>query len=233
MRQAQSRRLKKLAEPNASHPSRQQSKDVSDIDEQAQGQAAATADTEEARQARKRARLESRRMARRFMDEEAGIGSDDDLEGDAAEERDLAALEADELSVNSFINDSSQLGYTQDDLGRVDPDASATPAASLNDRDDAVHRRLDNHRARRNQYATPLLNRKMARNSLTPSDAPSSEKGLGRMHFVRSVLEHHKNGGDADEIERAYHRLEQEMAEVIDLGDDDDNDVAFDYGFDG
>ena len=48
------------------------------------------------------------------------------------------------------------------------------------------------------------------------------------MHFVRSVLEHHKNGGDADEIERAYQQLEKEAAE----NDSDEGDSAamFDYG---
>ena len=172
-------RLKKIAERKVSHPStsRQHTNEVINLD--ALDDQVQSLDTVEARQARKRARLESRKRARRFIDEEAGIGSDDDIEGDAAEERDLAALEAEEDSINSFINDSSQLGYTQDELGRVDPEASVTPAASLNDssQGDALHRRVDNERTRQNQYATPLLNRKMTRNSLTPTNAPSSEKG--------------------------------------------------------
>ena len=192
------RRLKKITERKALHPStaRQQTNEVINLDgleDQIQ-----PLDTAEARQARKRSRLESRKRARRFIDEEAGIGSDDDLEGDAAEERDLAALEAEEDSVNSFINDSSQLEYTQDELGRVDPEASATPAASLNDssQGDALHRRVDNERTRRNQYTTPLLNRKMTRNSLTPTNAPSSEKGyvcfLGLL-FVKVCLDNSIN----------------------------------------
>ena len=54
------------------------------------------------------------------------------------------------------------------------------------------------------------------------------KNSLGKMHFVRSVLEHHKNGGDADEIERAYQQLEKEAAE----NDSDEGDSAamFDYG---
>jgi hypothetical protein len=27
------------------------------------------------------------------------------------------------------------------------------------------------------------------------------------MHFIRSVIEHHRQGGDADELERGYHDL--------------------------
>ena len=48
------------------------------------------------------------------------------------------------------------------------------------------------------------------------------------MHFVRSVLEHHKNGGEADEIERAYKQLEKEASEND--SDAGDNAAAFDYG---
>jgi len=230
---AKPRRLKRLGAAKASRSTNQQTIAVN------KPVPAQVGDSEEARKARKRARLESLHRARRFIDDEADIDSDD--EGDDEENRQLAELEAEEHSQSSFINDSSQLGYTQDDLGRLE-DTSATPvAASLSQyhdhNDDTVHRRLDNDRARQHQFATPLLNRKMTRHSLTPADAPSSEKGLGNMHFVRSVLEHHKNGGDVNDIEREFHRLQREVevdADVTldDLGDDDDDQgtTGFDYG---
>ena len=240
------RRLKKMAfesaiqkSPLALEGSSSESQKVAGIVDVAKGKKKCDTHAEEvARRERKRARMESRKRARCFIDEEADIDSDD--EGDEAEERDMAAIEAEELSIDDFINDSSQLGYTQCHLDVVDPDASETPdGASCSVEDDALHRRLDNERARQNQFATPLLNRKMQRESLTPSDAPESERGLGKMHFVRSVLEHHRNGGDSDDIEDVYNELETD-AEMVDLEGDNppatvDNTpvAAFDYGFDG
>ena len=35
----------------------------------------------------------------------------------------------------------------------------------------------------------------------------SSQKGLGNMNFIRSVLEHAAAGGDVDQLEEEYHRL--------------------------
>jgi hypothetical protein len=202
------------------------------------------------RRNRKKARLERRRLAKCFFDEEADIRSDS---GDEGEMRELANLEDDEVSNDSFINDSSQLGrLTQDELGRVDPtqNASSHTPASFDVHDDALHRRYDNERATRNQFATPMFNRKMQRNSLTPADAPESQRGLGRMHFVRSVLEHARQGGSTEEIgdqvEEVYNQLEEDEAAANeeesqaarkyhrndDDGDDDDeNRVQFDYGF--
>jgi len=37
----------------------------------------------------------------------------------------------------------------------------------------------------------------------------SSQKGLGNMHFIRSVLEHHRQGGQAKEIEEYFHRVKE------------------------
>mmetsp|Transcript_567 Transcript_567/g.876 ORF Transcript_567/g.876 Transcript_567/m.876 type:complete len:157 (+) Transcript_567:2-472(+) len=37
--------------------------------------------------------------------------------------------------------------------------------------------------------------------------AESSQKGLGNMNFIRSVLEHAAAGGDADQLEEEYDRL--------------------------
>jgi PHD-finger len=156
----------------------------------------------EVRRERKRQQMYRRKLALRFIDDEAAVGSDEDSEGDGAEERELADLEAEENSRSSFINDSSP-----DQLDHANPGFEG----SLSCDSDTLHARLDNERAKRDLFATPFLNRRMQRNSLSPCNAPDSERGLGRLHFVRSVLEHHRNGGDADEIEDFYNRLGEEM----------------------
>jgi PHD-finger len=176
--------------------------------------------------------------AMRFLDLEAAIGSDDDVEGDGEEEDDLSAIESEEAFLSSFINDSSQLGgYSQeDDLDRADPDAHAGGAGagagaggeSPRNNDATLHRTLDMDRERRLAFATPALTRRQHRRNrlrsnreslatlsssattATPASAPSSIKGLGRMHFVRSVLEHHRRGGDADDVEALYRNLERQ-----------------------
>jgi rubredoxin len=147
----------------------------------------------------------------KFIDAEAGIASDEDMDGDDGEEDDMLAIEEEEEeAASSFINDSSQLGYTQDELDQADPDAAAN--------DDTVHRAVDAERERMRQFATPILNDRMRRRrndsqwSGTPLSAPSSQKGLGNMHFIRSVLEHHRQGGNAEDIEEVYRQLEQEAA---------------------
>jgi hypothetical protein len=61
------------------------------------------------------------------------------------------------------------------------------------------------------QFATPMMNRLMMRQSDTPASAPDSDKGLGRMHFIRSVLEHHRQGGRAEDIEEVYQQLEKDV----------------------
>jgi PHD-finger len=155
-------------------------------------------------------------VMQQFIDDEADA-SEDDIEGDREEEDDVLAIEEDEEEfANSFINDSSQLGYTQDELDQADP---------VDGPEDATHRALDVERERIRQFATPLLNRRVrerrAANSQslllsdTPPSAPDSIRGLGNMHFIRSVLEHHRQGGRAEDIEEFYKQLEddQEKAE--------------------
>ena len=151
--------------------------------------------------AAKRQRMDRRRAAMaRFIDEEAKINSDDDPDGDEMEELEARRIEEDEGSDDSFINDSLNLTqYTQDELTRADPDAAFGG--------DLMHRAVDIERELRNQFATPVLNRRTIED--TPESAPSSQRGLGRMHFIRSVLEHHKNGGNADEIEKVFHELQR------------------------
>jgi len=171
--------------------------------------------------AKKRRRRE---VFRRFIDDEADADSADDMDGDAAEEADALAMEEEEAELaNSFINDSSQLGYTQDALDRAD----------LDDGDDrhgtSSHRALDLEREQRREFATPALNRRMRERhennnnnnsqwSEASAEVPESERGLGKMHFIRSVLEHHRNGGRAEEIEQFYRQLEDETVDDADDG---------------
>ena len=139
----------------------------------------------------------------RFLDTEA---ANDDSDNDSDEDDAVRQIEREEMSQDSFINDGSQLGFTQDDLDRINADAEVIDVC---EEADALHRQLDHQRNLDNQFTTPILNRRMRR-SLDQSQTqsgPSSQKGLGRMHFIRSVLEHHRQGGDADEIEDEYCRL--------------------------
>lgn len=146
-----------------------------------------------------------RAAVRKFFDEEADIDSDEDMDGDLSENDDIEAIEDEEANISGFINDTSQLGYTQDELDRIDPDANLT----------TIHQELDNMRVRAQQFNTPILNRRMrdakGRDSL---GSPDSANGLGNMHFIRSVLEHHRQGGGADEIEEHYNQLEAEASPV-------------------
>lgn len=157
------------------------------------------------RESRKRRARQSRKAPKRqlkqkrypnFLEEEADISSEDDMDGDDGEdsEVDEIAREEDELH-SGFINDSSQLGFSPDALDAADPGS------------DDIHRRVDQERAKLSQFRTPQLNRRMRRNRLS-SGQGGSQSGLGNMNFIRSVIEHHRNGGDAEEIEALY---QQEM----------------------
>ncbi len=149
-----------------------------------------------------------------FFDTEAAIDSGDEDGSD--EEKELRALEKDELSHDSFINDSSQLGScSQDDLDIIRENIG--PCAPRNDASDAaLHRELDARREREQEFATPMLNRRKKNRSRDDDSmglsqsVDSAQRGLGNMAFIRSVLEHHKAGGDCDQIEDEYHRLAQE-----------------------
>ncbi len=160
----------------------------------------------------RQSKMNRRRAVRKFFDEEAGIDSDEDIDGDLSEEAQIEAIEDEEADISGFINDTSQLGYTQDELDRLGVDANVT----------LVHQELDNIRTRAQQFKTPILNRRMrdakGRESL---GSPDSANGLGNMHFIRSVLEHHRQGGNADEIEDEYNQM---MAEAS--PDDEDTSPA-------
>eukprot|EP00934_Nitzschia_sp_Nitz4_P000231 Nitzschia sp. Nitz4//scaffold226_size53432//45759//49904//NITZ4_006708-RA/size53432-processed-gene-0.27-mRNA-1//1//CDS//3329542772//231//frame0 len=136
----------------------------------------------------------------RFIVDEAEIASDADMEGDE-EEDEIRRLEADELSHDSFINDATELTqhFSQDNLAGIDPDADEYA--------EGLHRALDAQHAREDQFRTPRLNRRM-KNPESSQLTSSSQKGLGNMHFIRSVLEHHRQGGQAEDIEAVYNELE-------------------------
>ena len=141
-----------------------------------------------------------RRLAiQQFFEEEARIDSDDDMDGDKSESSEIRRIEEEEQDIDGFINDSSQLGFSLDALDEADPET--------------VHKALDMQRAKKQQFATPVFNRRMKGAKNRDSwigKTPDSASGLGNMHFIRSVLEHHKQGGRAEDIEQFYHELEAE-----------------------
>eukprot|EP00804_Cyclotella_cryptica_P015445 CCRYP_008049-RB/>CCRYP_008049-RB protein AED:0.02 eAED:0.02 QI:108/1/1/1/1/1/5/398/1979 len=136
----------------------------------------------------------------KFLDTEAALdGSDED-----SDEEDAIKQIEEEESQNSFINDSSQLGYTQDDLDQINADEEVSEGLHLDDL--LLHRQLNHQQNVAEQFKTPIFNRRMARPSLS-QNVPSSQRGLGNMNFIRSILEHQRQGGDSDDIEEEYHRL--------------------------
>lgn len=131
----------------------------------------------------------------KFLDIEAEVGTDDS--GDEDEDDNG-------LSQDSFINDSSQLGFTQDMLDSLNCDSQPSSLHHVG----ALHRQVDMTKEQEETFATPVLRRR--RKEHTQLSLPSSEKKLGGMHFIRSVIEHHRQGGNADELERGYHDILRE-----------------------
>jgi hypothetical protein len=140
-------------------------------------------------------RRKGKNVACKYLDIEAEVDGEDSEDDDEDENG---------VSQDSFINDSSQLGYTQDNLDAIDNDTELSQT-SVNDASVTLHRQVDMMKERENAFATPTLRRK--NNRMTQLSVPSSEKHLGKMHFIRSVIEHHRQGGDADELERGYHEI--------------------------
>jgi hypothetical protein len=132
---------------------------------------------------------------RHFFDEEAEVDSEEDTDCEIEE---LRALEEEEMEDGGFINDSSQLG------------CSSSPVDGVRD---GVHRALDIQRAHAALFATPILNRRMKKGNDSMDSwqqhAPDSATGLGNMNFIRSVIEHHQQGGRAEDIEKRFHELEE------------------------
>ncbi len=174
------------------------------------------ADIEEESPRTKKQRLRERRRQglAKFVLDEAEMGSDQERD-DADEEEELRRIEEEEgaYSQDSFINDNAVLTqhFSQDILGEIDPDASPLSESGTPGIDPNSHRALDAQRERENHFKTPNFNRRMMRPST--QDTPSSAQGLGNMNFIRSVLEHHRNGGDCNQIETEFKRIEASSAE--------------------
>jgi hypothetical protein len=199
---------------------------------------AAASSTEESIESVDQRELKRQRVRERMKERSAGMQrcrfldlevEDSDEDGDLGEEDEARRIEEEEAFYKDFINDSSQLGApTQPDaLDRLGLSENA-PTPCL-DETGAIHRRVDAMREKANQFATPVFNRRMRKHARgrendthldtsqqwdepTPASEPSSSKGLGNMHFIRSVLEHHRNGGEADDIEDMYHTVAQDAS---------------------
>lgn len=114
------------------------------------------------------------------------------------------------LSQDSFINDSSQLGFTQDDLDRLV--CSDSVQKSSDEGGASLYRQVDMMHVHEDAFATPLLKRRNPEH--TQMSIPSSDRNLGKMSFIRSVIEHHREGGDADELEQGYHEIMKQNASL-------------------
>jgi hypothetical protein len=134
-----------------------------------------------------------------FLDIEAEVDGDDISEDEDDDDDDHV------LTHDSFINDSSQLGYTQDELDKIDNEIDGSLQDLRDGTNVTLHRQVDMMKEQEDVFATPILRRK--KRSMTQLSLPSSEKHLGQMHVIRSVIEHHRQGGDADELEREYHEI--------------------------
>lgn len=134
-------------------------------------------------------------MAKRFISSEADL--------DSGEEGLYSGDEADDDSAGSlvdFINDTSDVGSMRDSLDAVDRD-------NIEEAGGVLHRQLDklNEPAR---FSTPVLRRR--RRSSMGGSSRGSDAGLGSMHFIRSVVDHYNQGGNCDQVEAEYHRLDDE-----------------------
>ena len=196
------KRLKKLVAKQTSAAGFSSKPTATDVDSERDPRS----DTKEEKVERLKRR---RKVLSRFVLEEAEIKSDEDGDGDESE-TELRKVDEEEMSHDSFINDSMELTqhFSQDNLADIDPDASVSV--------DFHHRVLDAQRDRDNQFKTPLLNRRMQNPDSANSQVSSaSDQGLGKMNFIRSVLEHHRQGGRAEEIEAYYRRVEREEVEEM------------------
>jgi len=133
------------------------------------------------------------------------------VDGDFEESEMLRMIEDEEVANSSFINDSSQLGSFRDSLDQVN---ESFQTCTTNEDGNDLHRKIDNERERATEFSTPVLNRRVLQKDMgTFSDMScattprSSLKGLGNMHFIHSVLDHHRQGGNADDLEIEYNNI--------------------------
>ena len=213
------RRLKKKHESRVSNKSRHRKRKQNDVE------ANATPD-HMTKTSRLKRRIEMRkRVGAAYFAVEANIDSEEDIDGDIAEERLVQDIEEDEYENDSFINDSSQLGSFRESLDVIDGSMSSqhTPITPrIASEGPSMYRQIDNDDGRSNQFRTPVFNRqnKSGMNSFLSdslgSPSPNNDgalKGLGNMNFIRSVIHHHKEGGNAEELEKEYKKIQE-------LGDD-------------
>jgi len=148
-----------------------------------------------------------------FIDIEAGINSDSDMDGDVQDDDEARVIEFAEEEHDSFINDSSQLGSFRDSLDRFDNTSILSSTRKDGFNAVSIYHQLDFEEMRANEFSTPVLNRRILHKNqswssgLSTSNLESSTKGLGSMHFIRSVINHHKCGGDADGLESEFHKI--------------------------
>jgi len=145
-----------------------------------------------------RKRLQYDAPVRRFFDEEAELDSGEEVSSDSFEERLVEQMEG-EYSQDSFIDDSTQLLYSQYPLSA--PGSAISPGCD--DGDVMLHRRVNNELEKSKLFATPILNRRMRR---SPGCSGESLAGLGNMCFIRSVIEHHRQGGGMTQVEIEFNR---------------------------
>jgi hypothetical protein len=145
-----------------------------------------------------RKRLQYDAPVRRFFDEEAELDSDEEVSSDSFEERLVEQMEG-EYSQDSFIDDSTQLLYSQYPLSA--PESAISPGCD--DGDVMLHRRVNNELEKSKLFATPILNRRMRR---SPGCSGESLAGLGNMCFIRSVIEHYRQGGGMTQVEIEFNR---------------------------
>jgi len=113
---------------------------------------------------------------------------------------------------DSFINNSSQLGYTQGGLADETEILSKgkAPVMSL---DVHMYRQVDNARIIKELFDTPILakrKRLAAKRSRHQPGCTQDLEGFSSMPFIRTVLEHHRQGGNADDLERCYQDFSQD-----------------------
>ena len=153
-----------------------------------------TVDEQVSRLGRIKRMQRGRAMASKFIESEAGIDSDEESGGFdyGGDGEDSAG------SLEDFINDSSDVEASRLSLDDVDPDNIEAEGI--------LHRQLD--AKEQTQFTTPILRRRRQSGGRLGLSG-GSDGGLGEMHFIRSVIDHHNKGGECNAVESEYLRLEQ------------------------
>jgi len=149
-----------------------------------------------------------RRLAAQFMDVEAGIDSGDSGDEFGMDDDSLGSLE-------DFINDGDvSVDRGLDSLDSADPHAQ--------------YRKVD-IMEESGRFTTPRLRRRRRTSEgsqLSGGWSATSVDGLGDMHFIKSVIDHHNRGGEARELEEAYH-YEEEDSEAEEAAAEEERAAAY------